>query len=216
MAGLASERAAELAPPAEAVTVAQAVAQAEGAVAVVSAAVAQVETAVAVTECGGESAPAAAMAVPHGEAAPVAPDAADPPPQPSGDSSSEAPKAARPSMRLKAINVLGYESEEQIQRHKALMRMGLCEEDIYLSAPYFRPHDKMERLRQLYARRGYSEKLLDLLGMTEEQILRRKALTLLGTTEQEVEEDRVRRLVALGIQFSPRGQPPAEYSCLNK
>jgi hypothetical protein len=99
-------------------------------------------------------------------------------------------------MRLKAINVLGYESEEQIQRHKALMRMGLCEEDIYLSAPFFRSHDKLERLRQLYRKRGYSEKLLDLLGMTEEQILRRKALTMLGTTEQEIEDDRVRRLVA--------------------
>jgi hypothetical protein len=210
MAGLASARAAELGLAVEAVTVvAEAVAQAEGTVALGDAAV-------AVAVCGGESAPAAAMAVPHGEAAPVAPDAAEPPMKPSGDSSSEAPKAARPSMRLKAINVLGYESEEQIQRHKALMRMGLCEDDIYLSAPYFRPHDKMERLRQLYARRGYSEKLLDLLGMTEEQILRRKALLLLGTTEQEVEEDRVRRLVALGIQFSPRRQPPAENTCLNK
>jgi hypothetical protein len=225
MAGLAIAAVAELVPgvgdgaSSEAAALAQSQADAALALAVVAqsdTAVAQGNVLDALAECGCEGAAAGASGISHGEVAPVAPDAVELPLEPSGDGSSEGPKTVRPSMRLKAINVLGYESEEQIQRHKALMRMGLCEEDIYMSAPFFRPHDKLERLRELYRKRGYSEKLLDLLGMTEEQILRRKALTMLGTTEQEIEDDRVRRLVALGIQYSPRFQPPAEYSCINK
>ncbi|CAK9098046.1 Uncharacterized protein SCF082_LOCUS45973, partial [Durusdinium trenchii] len=119
------------------------------------------------------------------------------------------------STNLKAIKVLGYENEEQIMRAKALARMGLTEDDMYLSVPYFSGPEAQNRLRKLYEQKGLTDKLPALTGMTEEQILRRKAVEKLGTNEAEIDRDRGEKLASLGLAAPPGFEAP-EPSCFGK
>eukprot|EP00512_Aurantiochytrium_limacinum_P003515 CAMPEP_0171499150 /NCGR_PEP_ID=MMETSP0958-20121227/8274_1 /TAXON_ID=87120 /ORGANISM="Aurantiochytrium limacinum, Strain ATCCMYA-1381" /LENGTH=289 /DNA_ID=CAMNT_0012033685 /DNA_START=637 /DNA_END=1506 /DNA_ORIENTATION=- len=101
-------------------------------------------------------------------------------------------------MSEKAMRMLGIENEEQVLRVKALNRLGLTEEDLYMSSPHFcKPEDK-ERLLRAYEKKGLTEKLPKITGMSEEQILRRKAVGMLGATENEIDNDRELKLASLG------------------
>uniref|UniRef100_A0A7S2WBL6 Uncharacterized protein n=1 Tax=Mucochytrium quahogii TaxID=96639 RepID=A0A7S2WBL6_9STRA len=109
--------------------------------------------------------------------------------------------------KSKAINLLGYDSEEQLLRAKALVRMGLTEEDMYQSAPHFSSIQEQERINKRYQERGLSEKLPQVTGMRPEQILRRKAVETLGTSESEIALDRDVKLSSIG-----NNSPSSSYS----
>lgn len=99
----------------------------------------------------------------------------------------------------KAVEFFGYENEEQLLRSKALQRMGLTEDDMYKAAPHFKSSDQQLKARETYHKKGYTDKLPALTGMTEEQIMRRKAVDTLGTDEDSIDMERVARLANLGI-----------------
>lgn len=98
----------------------------------------------------------------------------------------------------KAVEFFGYETEQQLLRSKALERMGLTEDDMYKAAPHFMSSDKQDKMHEVYQKKGLSEKLPAITGMTEEQIMRRKAVETLGTTEDSIDLDRVEKLANLG------------------
>lgn len=94
----------------------------------------------------------------------------------------------------KALKILGYETVEQLHRAKALHRLGLTEQDMFNAKPHFISRAEAEKIRDAYSSFGYSKKLKNITGASEEQILRIKACTVLGTNEIEIDEDRSIRL----------------------
>jgi len=113
-----------------------------------------------------------------------------------------------PTLNAKAMKFLGYESEEQLMRAKALTKMGLTEDDMYQSEPLFVKPEAHQRAVQIFAEKGFSGKLPKLTGASEEQILRRKAVDTLGATEDEIEDEREHRLAALGTLLGSASEKP--------
>jgi len=106
--------------------------------------------------------------------------------------------ARKTAPQMKAIQLLGFENHRQIARAKALVRLGLSEQDMYLSQPYFVDSKRQKRIKAAFLK-IYSPKLPYLLGLTEEQIMRRKALFILGISEEDIEHDRISRLTRMGV-----------------
>lgn len=102
-----------------------------------------------------------------------------------------------PNLSKKALKFLGADPE-QVARTKALKQLGLTEQDLYMAGPLFESPEQRERAQMAFEKRGYSPKLLALTGMTEAQIMRRKALKCLGVTEQMLDREREERLASMG------------------
>ena len=79
--------------------------------------------------------------------------------------------------------------------------MGITEEDLWHAAPHFESPRQRRRTIEIFDQR-YSRKIVKILGMSEEQILRKKALQVLGTTEAEYQRHRSLSLSALGEEFN--------------
>lgn len=113
-------------------------------------------------------------------------------------SGKDASGSAKLRLSQKAVERLGFETEEQLFRAKALDKMGLSEEDMYKAAPYFKTPEEQNKIRNSFKKLGYTDKLPKVTGMSEEQIMRRKAVEKLGTSENELEKDREETLGKLG------------------
>jgi hypothetical protein len=105
------------------------------------------------------------------------------------------PTHTAPTVSKKALKFLGAGSE-QVARAKALKQLGLTESELYWADPLFESPEQRNKAQIAFEKRGYSPKLLSLTGMTESQILRRKALVCLGVTEQMLDAEREKKMLA--------------------
>jgi hypothetical protein len=105
------------------------------------------------------------------------------------------PAAAPQQVSKKALKLLGAEMA-QVGRSKAMKQLGMTEYDLSWVDPLFETPEQRERSRELYEKLGYSPKLLSLTGMSESQIMRRKALLCMGITEHVLQVEREKRLEA--------------------
>jgi hypothetical protein len=112
----------------------------------------------------------------------------------------------------KALKLLGAEVE-QVARSKALKQLGVTETDLSWVDPLFETPHQRERSHELFEKKGYSPKLLSLTGMSEAQVMRRKALVRLGISEDVLELEREKRLAA----WSPVGSnnDTCDYPCVH-
>jgi hypothetical protein len=113
----------------------------------------------------------------------------------------------------KALKLLGAEVE-QVARSKALKQLGVTETDLSWVDPLFETPHQRERFYELFEKKGYSPKLLSLTGMSEAQVMRRKALVRLGISEDVLDLEREKRLAA----WSPGGsnnKTTCNYPCVH-
>mmetsp|Transcript_15602 Transcript_15602/g.28613 ORF Transcript_15602/g.28613 Transcript_15602/m.28613 type:complete len:292 (-) Transcript_15602:131-1006(-) len=143
-----------------------------------------------------------------------------PPAAAESQGSSEADLEQPKRMSKKALNFLGFDTEEQLNRAKALGKLGLTEDDMYKSSPFFTKPPSKERKEELYQKRGLSQKVEYVTGFSSEQILRRKAVATLGSSELEIETDRTQRLSEMGNEFEPKSSSsaasPGRPSCIER
>jgi hypothetical protein len=115
----------------------------------------------------------------------------------------------------KALKLLGAEVE-QVARAKALKQLGVTETDLSWVDPLFETPHQRERSHELFEKKGYSPKLLSLTGMSEAQVMRRKALVRLGISEDVLELEREKRLAAWSPGSSNNNEEATcDYPCVH-
>jgi hypothetical protein len=98
-----------------------------------------------------------------------------------------------------ALDRLGVD-KETLKKEKGMKKLGICDTDLVREEELKRYCGVVQRNKHSGTLNGPIPKTEFILGFTEEQIQREKAVKQLGTTEQEILDDYCHRVSSLGTQ----------------